>query len=173
MEIPDNGFYKSPPLESYFTLEVSLRKQIGVIFKHLRLELPSPLWAHLMLPLNLDQVHHLVPQGLQLPIHSFHRPLNVVHAIIDPNVLQGNYNFLINHALPWLGNMEGIMNLIQLCRQLQPISYLAYTSDHSERANECWAQLDLLPELNNPLPWRYFQKHSLTWNFSSKHRWYT
>ena len=77
-KIPDNMCNKSPLLESDFAREVSLREQIRVMIKHIRFRLPNLLWSLPVLPLNLDQVHHLVPHGIHLPIQNCHRPLDVI-----------------------------------------------------------------------------------------------
>ena len=99
MEIPRNGCCNTPPLESDFILEVSRYKHIRVMLTHLSLGLPSPFKAFLMQLLNIDQVHHLVPQGLHIPIQNRHRPLDIIQETINTNVLQGNHNYLIGHIL--------------------------------------------------------------------------
>ena len=62
--------------------------------------------------------HYLVPQGLHLPIQNCHRPLDIIHATIILNFLQRNHNHLIDNTLSQLGKIEGLVNLIQLLRQL-------------------------------------------------------
>ena len=110
------GCYNSPPLESDFALEVILRKQLRILLAHLGLGFLRPLRAFPVLPLNFNQVHYLIPQGLHLLIQNFHRLLNVVQAIIDLDVFQWDHNFLVSYTLSPLGNMDGIMDLTQLLR---------------------------------------------------------
>ena len=70
--------YNSPPLELVFVLGVFCNKQLRVMHPHLGLRLSRPLRTLPMLPLNLDQLNHFVPQGFCVPIQNRNRLLHII-----------------------------------------------------------------------------------------------
>ena len=67
-----------------------------------------------MLLLHLHQLHLLVLKDVHLPIQNHNGPLNVVQALIDLNVFQGNNCGLVRDTLPKLRHMEGVVYLAEL-----------------------------------------------------------
>lgn len=102
MKILEIRCYNSPALESNFVLKVNLCEEIRIMLSHLSLRLPCPLRACSMFPLNFNQFHYLILQGLHLPIQNRHRPLDVIKATIELNVLQGTTtDSSTTHFLNW------------------------------------------------------------------------
>ena len=96
------GCYNSPLLELDFVLEVGRLEQLRIMLLHLHLQLPGPLRAFSMLPLNLYQRYLLVAQNIHLTFHYRYRSPNIIQALIDLNIIQGDHCLIAQHALPQL-----------------------------------------------------------------------
>ena len=126
-------------LELDFILEVCCREEIRELLMHIRL--PHPDGTPLMLPLDIEQRHHVVAQGLQLPIQDLHWSRHIIQATIDLNIIQRDNRELISHTLPKTRNMEGVVELAELVGKIEPVCNLAHPSGNPKGTNKSGLEL--------------------------------
>src|ERR1043165_4509325 len=132
---------------------------MGILSLHLIFPFPRELRSTIRVPTDFNDADFTPAKATDFIVKNFNRFLHDTQTIIHLDLFERNNQRFIRQTLLQIRNMEDVMNITELSRQIKPVCYRSNPFQDCERSHIPRIQFAPLPKMYNALPRRYLQQN--------------